>query len=262
MNASSFTVGNTYVVLSQHYSVPSNSLVLAGAISATSKGIALGESAKVLNGSGTGSVAIGRFAETNANAGTAIGPSAKAWGNDSSAFGSASFSNGASSLAIGHQALSNGSSSASLGIQTISSGWQSVSIGYKTTACSASQTVVGRYNLPASLTPETTPNFEDSSITFVIGNGYKGADDVVVKQNALTIRRDNGTAIGTQVASGAGGQVVVGRYNVSRADGAFIVGAGASETPRNALRVTDGGMVLVQPDGDISMGEFQSGEQP
>ena len=48
--------------------------------------------------------------------------------------------------------------------------------------------------------------------------------------------------------------------------GVFVIAAGTKTgnviTPRNALRVLADGTVLIQPGGDISMGEFSAGPQP
>ncbi len=77
-------------------------------------------------------------------------------------------------------------------------------------------------------------------------------------------------AVGAGIDKHPDTQVVVGRYNNTLVDdtsertkGVFVVGAGSSNTVRkNAMRILDDGSVLVQQSGDVSMGEFQSGEQP
>ena len=93
------------------------------------------------------------------------------------------------------------------------------------------------------------------------------------------IRLDGGAAIGAGLTSSAPAQVVVGRHNDTTTDpnplfdktkGLFIVGAGsgvvggAGDIPekRNALRVLEDGTVLVQPRGDLHMGDFTAGPQP
>jgi hypothetical protein len=64
-------------------------------------------------------------------------------------------------------------------------------------------------------------------------------------------------------------QIVVGKYNNTtndvtgnHASGVFIIGAGTSVTRKNVFRVLEDGGVLIQPSGDISMGQFGAGEQP
>ena len=93
------------------------------------------------------------------------------------------------------------------------------------------------------------------------------------------IRLGGGAAIGAGLTSSAPAQVVVGRHNDTTTDpnplldktkGLFIVGAGsgvvggAGDIPekRNALRVLEDGTVLVQPRGDLQMGDFTAGPQP
>ncbi|MGC3991378.1 MAG: hypothetical protein QM796_17185 [Chthoniobacteraceae bacterium] len=105
----------------------------------------------------------------------------------------------------------------------------------------------------------------------------QGTGTLAVGDSSTFAGVSNSAALGSGVTSSESGQVVVGRYNdttvntstgVDKTKGAFVVGAGSYNatsgvtTPLNALRVTDGGAVLVHPSGDIPMTGFQSGEQP
>lgn len=78
----------------------------------------------------------------------------------------------------------------------------------------------------------------------------------------------NSIVIGKGLRSGAASQVVVGRFNAvtteEQRQGVFIVGAGEhSNAHKNALRVTDGGLVLINPAPDIPMHtDFQKGQIP
>jgi len=106
-----------------------------------------------------------------------------------------------------------------------------------------------------------------------------GLTSAMQQSRALVIRLDGGAAIGAGLTSSAPAQVVVGRHNDTTTDpnplldktkGLFIVGAGsgvvggAGDIPekRNALRVLEDGTVLVQPRGDLHMGDFTAGPQP
>ena len=48
----------------------------------------------------------------------------------------------------------------------------------------------------------------------------------------------------------------------NRTKGIFVVGAGTNATRRNAMRITEDGVVLIQESGDIPMGEFTAGPRP
>lgn len=79
-------------------------------------------------------------------------------------------------------------------------------------------------------------------------------------------------AVGNNVTASAAGQIVLGKYNdVSTDDsgnhalGVLTVGAGSGADPtqrRNAMRITEDGVVLIQEQGDLSMGIFRSGPRP
>lgn len=88
-----------------------------------------------------------------------------------------------------------------------------------------------------------------------------------------------GGSLGVGLVSSRAGQAVVGSYNDTRTidpqggdhtTGVFVVGygtgpgvpGGGAEVRRNALRVLDNGAVLVQPGGDIGMGQFTNGPRP
>lgn len=84
-------------------------------------------------------------------------------------------------------------------------------------------------------------------------------------------------ALSVPITNPSGAQIVIGPYNDTswstsvapsgwRGSGVFVIAAGTKTgnviTPRNALRVLADGTVLIQPGGDISMGEFSAGPQP
>lgn len=251
-------------------------------------GIAIGFESHISGSAAYASgLAFGHSASASSH-GIAVGSSSEASGDYSIAIGVQPSASGLQSIAIGYLPAASGEYSIAIGRGSSALGWRSMTLGQAVIANGANETVIGRLNAPLSYTPEgNTEYFTDSSITFTIGNGYQLSDspDFVV-QNAMTIRRDNGAAIGTEVASGAGAQVVVGRFNdpALDTDALFVVGTGtAANAKKNAFVVKATGEaeakgnirsvsatgynkfkapILVPASGDISMGEFEEGEQP
>jgi len=314
-----FTVGGN-PVLSQASTVPATSLALAGGNTTRNYSVALGSGASVTSNIFGAGVAIGRNAiASNFHGGTAIGYSVNATGTYSLALGYSSTATGHGGIAIGSGAdttlnagapaggnpiaigsypKARGNSAIAFGTQAWADGYLSISMGRLTVANGVSQTVIGRFNNPVPAVYEPTEaNFSDSSLTFILGNGYSVPNLPSTKKNVMTVRRDDGVAIGTGVSSGSAAQVVVGSYNdpTNAADAAFVVGTGyqvengnplalanysatATTVPKNALVVRrDGsveatggvisssstavsrfdGPVRIAPQGDISMGGFE-----
>jgi hypothetical protein len=126
------------------------------------------------------------------------------------------------------------------------------------------QLVIGVFNKHATTSGE-------SARVFTIGNGTTDPG----RSNAMVVHKDASMAVGTGVTSNAPAQVVVGKYNDTSTDsgsgsdrkqGVFIVGTGDdSATAQNAMRVVKKNgktMVLITQSGDISMGDFTTGEKP
>jgi hypothetical protein len=98
--------------------------------------------------------------------------------------------------------------------------------------------------------------------------------DIRTAETRMSINAAGGIWAGVGLTAGAAPQFILGKYNndetdistnpiTIRSQGLFIVGAGdANNNRKNALRITPSGTILVQPAGDISMGDFTSGEKP
>lgn len=275
------------------------SLALGVNASASAYGIALGSpsfaggqsvavgSESVANG--IGAVALGNSSNAS-DWGVAIGASAYALDAQSISVGLGSFAGGAGSVALGaysyadaDSAVSLGSgnyaagiASASMGYGAQSSGFASASIGRWTVAQGLNQFVIGSYNV-ASGSPHNSwteasagfPAWSENDEIVIVGNGTSNT----TRSNALTVKKNAATGIGTGIVTTTASQTVVGKYNDTSNDsegrnhgnGLFVVGMGtgtAAEQRKNAIRVREDGTLLVRPAGDLSMGGFQTGEEP
>jgi hypothetical protein len=233
---------------------------------------------------GERSVAIGTWASAYGEDSFSVGSGSVAEGPSSIALGALSWADGNSSLALGNDSIAQGVSSTafascsalaiystSMGIASEAQGLGSVSIGRNTIAQGLNQVVIGQFNV-ASGTPHNnwaeSNNWDPGDEIFIVGNGQNQN----ALSNALTVKKNAATGIGTGIVTTTASQTVVGKYNNTSVDaqgnhgaGLFIVGmgSGTGATPRkNALRVREDGTLLVRPAGDLSMGDFQTGEQP
>lgn len=169
---------------------------------------------------------------------------------------SASVASGEYSFAVGSGVFADGLNSAGFGLGTTAKGYN--------------QLVIGEYN---ALQGTGTANANAGDALFIIGNGTSTTN----RSSALTVNRNAATGIGTGIVTTTASQTIVGKYNDtsndsegrSRGAGLFVVGMGtgnpadpAAVQRKNALRVREDGTLLVRPAGDISMGDFQTGEQP
>lgn len=189
--------------------------------------------------SGEDAVAVGT--STVANNVRSLAMMGSATGIDSTGirgFASADFS-----LALGHGAQASGIGSTALGRNSQASGFGSVGIGEDAWA--------------------------SGDAAFAIGGSLEASGAMSIALGFSSVARgDSSIVIGTSLEAN-NHQMVVGRHNDPTTDdsgdrkqGVFVVGAGTAETKKNAMRITDDGVILIQPQGDISMGEFMSGEQP
>lgn len=198
------------------------------------------------NATADDAVAIGLVASaTNTRALAMVGGSASgidstairgtASNTDSVAIGAGANASGLASVAIGVGAAGSGADSLALGRNTWSGAEGAVALGYNSVAMGAYSMVLGF----------SSGALGDGSIAF--GGGLQAFNH----------------------------QMVLGRYNDStvvaeanRKQGILVIGAGfpavgpTAEVRRNAMRIRDDGTILIQRQGDLSMGEFTVGEQP
>jgi hypothetical protein len=226
--------------------------------------VALGRMASATNYS----VAVGNAAGGAAMYSTSLGDESIAGGEFSVALGAFASAGADYSVAIGSGNYTSGIASAAMGYSTQSSGFASTSVGRSTIAQGLNQFVIGSFNI-ASGTPHSSwtefnagfPTWNPNDEIFIVGNGVSDA----CRSNALTVKKNAATGIGTGIVTTTASQTVVGKYNDNSLGGLFVVGmgTGTGATPRkNALRVREDGTLLVRPAGDLSMGGFQTGEQP
>jgi hypothetical protein len=267
--------------------------------------IAFGQNALASSPNSFGSVAIGSASQSTGRSSAALGATSKAYGDYSYAIGYQAKSYGSGSISIGKHAVagmttrlaSDATNAIAIGIGSQVQASGSVALGQNTwipeTATAATvvgnagraygnfstaigtgaeswgyrQIVLGQYSVFQG-DPYGNSNLPSDHI-LIVANGNSETD----RSNALTIRKDAGTAIGTGVTSNAAAQLVAGRYNDTttdatttpqsvRTNGVFIVGSGTASAPKNAMRILDDGTILINPSGDISMGEFTTGEKP
>jgi hypothetical protein len=253
----------------------SNSIAIGSSATASgSNAAAFGSSASA---TGTGAIALGASTQAQGSYAFAGGPLAKAHSTYSVALGYNSWAYGSSgvgsAMAIGSGTVANKEGASAFGYLAKVYARNATALGNGTIANGFGQTVVGSYNLTLGNPDATGFDPGGTDPVFIVGNGAQGSPS-----NALTIRKDAATAIGEKVTASAAGQVVVGKYNdlntadtttvpnTNHTQGVFIVGAGqlvgGVEQRKNAIRVTANGAVLVQPGGDLLMGEFTNGEKP
>jgi len=199
----------------------------------------------------------------------AVGQSNTAVGASSVAMGSGSYAS-ASSLAVGQGALASGSVSVALNASECDG-------DYGFTANCASV-----MNLGAGYAPSA-----NYAAAFNIGGSYADASFAANNGGAYNIYS---AAFGFETQTASPAQFVIGRYNRviganedwtdpndydgyyneidgdgsswHHTDALFIIGNGSSNTPSNALQVRKDGLVLINPSGDVDMGEFTNGPTP
>lgn len=248
---------------------------------------------------GVHSLAVGFGTTSSQEYSSSVGTEAAASGWASSAFGFRAASSGMLSSAMGGQSIASGTQSLALGYGATSSGYASTTVGFGHTASSFGSTAMG-FASEAGGDFSTAIGFRATAQAFssiVLGtfNVLQGdrynwvpTDDLLVvgngtepsaPSNALTIKKSGtaafagGMSVGPGTNSRGSAQVVLGKYNDDTLDaqgtdhssGLLIIGmgSGTGTAPRkNALRVRENGTLLIRPAGDLSMGDFQGGEQP
>ena len=226
--------------------------------------------------SGPISTAIGSYTVSSAFGSTALGQNTISAGQAATAAGYYSQALGWGSLAVGDRTTAWGDKSVAIGSFTSATGLNSVAIGQNTlatrNAASAfgvyteaagnSQFVIGSYNLP--ITDQTSTVRSDNDALFIVGNGFEATPGNPVtanKRNAFVVRWNgkteiNGTLQVNATATTPGNANIAGRLS---ATGGVLV--------PDTLEAKDGvtrlqGVVILERQGDISMGTFVSGHQP
>jgi hypothetical protein len=220
-------------------------------------------------------IAIGLDAVANGGS-IGVGYASVAGGIYSVAIGSECRADGDYAVALGEGNSAMGIGSATMGFGTQATGFAASSSGHGTYAQGLNQCVIGSFNVISGSSHNSWaeynvgfPTWDPNDEIFIIGNGVNAYN----RSNALTVKKNAATGIGTGIVTTTASQTVVGKYNDTSVDsegrshgaGLFVIGMGqgTGTTPRkNALRVREDGTLLVRPAGDLSMGGFHGGEQP
>ena len=197
--------------------------VVANALGAYSK--AYGDYSVTLGDNSTAdaahAAALGTYSYAHGDYSVAQAFCSAATGNLSSALGAYSIASNTATVALGTYSTASGYSAISMGGGSVASGAYSASIGGNTVADGFFQTVVGIYNL----TGGSPNNWVPTEDLFTVGNGW----DNNHRSNAFSVKK-NGDA------------TVSGTLTVP--------------TKIVASNVTVSGALLIQPQGDLPMGDF------
>ena len=252
-----------------------------GANAVTVQSIAIGQDSEASGGTslwwdGTyawGSIAVGTKAKATGTASSAFGLLASAMGSESIALGpravtwpgapgSVAMGWNASANCAGSLALGNGSKSLSvggicLGQGTFTTGPSSAAIGSYIEATGAGMIALG--TAPSFTNLTVSANWEDlNSVVFIVGGGKPGvytgnggtggwdlSDFDVTRRTSLSVTR--------------GGDVkAAGKVEASKAGGIVVPDTIEAKDGLTRLR----GKVIIDRQGDISMGTFVDGPQP
>ena len=112
-----------------------------------------------------------------------------------------------------------------------------------------------------------------SAIEFRTALGDTSGTTLHTVSTRLKINAAGGIEAGEGLSANKAPQFVLGKYNNTatdatttpptvRTEGVFVVGAGTMAMPKNAMRVTEDGIILIPRQGDLLMGAFIGGDQP
>lgn len=227
---------------------------------------------------GANSVAGGQYSQTLGYGSlatqwgsSAIGTASSATGGVASAFGSFSTASGALSLTLGHNSTADAAHSEALGIYSYAHGDSSVALGFHSNVSGNLSSALGAYS-----TVSSTVGVALGAYSMVTGYGATALG------NGSRADADYSGSIGQTDATSMS-QFVVGNYNVLGGnphswvptDDLFTVGNGGDDQHRsNAFSVKKNGdttvagnltvvnAIIVQPQGDLSMGAFTAQPSP
>jgi hypothetical protein len=247
-----------------------------------------------VNAQGPNSLALGDGAYTGPNAYNSFagGYFTKTLQANAVAFGDNSIANGWNAVAIGNATRVEQSNAVALGTQTVVSGngWDSLAGGYASEVTEAHSIAFGDHAMAHGWNGMAvgyyTETQKGSSVALgsytkaLDNNAFAGGEYTAAKGwNAIALGyRTEATgfhslAAGCNTVARGFSQTVIGQYNVAKGNSrawvasntepVFIVGNGTGEQSRsNAFVVNKDGSVLMKPQGDLPMGNFQSGQQP
>jgi len=190
------------------------------------------------------------------------GSSATNTGNHAFALGANAAANNPGSYAIGYGAQTSGDHSYAFGNSAATSANYSVSIGSGASATALYSYAIGR---TASATAQSAVALGYSTV----GSGLYS----LATGRETTSSGDYSATFGYKTVAPWYMSFVTGRYNSypgtlpsqswTPTEPLFVIGAGNSDIDRsNAMTVLKNGAVLINPTGDLSMGDFMDGTHP
>lgn len=229
------------------------------------------------NASGFNSSAIGAYSQASGMISIASGVS-------SNAGGQASVASGISSHTIGNFSTASGGFSTSVGWGSTASGYNTYTGGFGSSASGDSSNAMGDYSTASGLWSNAMSYASTASGYSSIASGTGSVASGYISQAI----GDKSTAAGPFTIAAAYGQFVVGQYNYTNiklsgtswvpTDDLFTVGNGTDSAHlSNAFVVKKNGnttivgnvivsgtanTILVNPAGDLLMGNFTNGPQP
>ena len=208
------------------------------------------------NASAAYATAIGDPAIASGEYSTARGPNTISSGSFSTATGATVTASGHYSTAVGGNTTASGQYSYARGWYSTANGGTSTAIGWYTSAKSRYETVFGSYNLESNQTSPVVVNGLDA--LFRLGNG-----DSIARSDAMTVLKNGQTTLTNRAwkadpatalaASNSNGEALVVEGN-SRLMGNTQVMGNTQLTGNTQLM---GKVTIAQPQGDISMGDYQ-----
>ena len=241
--ANGSTVGN--------YSFASGGQVTASGWNSHAEGNRTTASGESSHAEGLSTTASGSYSHAEGSNTTASGDEAHAEGYNTTASGElchaeghSTVARGLSSHAEGYYTTASGYYSHAEGFSAVASGNQSHAQNYGTVATSASQTAIGKYNVPDSRTDTFTGDGATTAFTLTATPEPRPLfSPVLVEIDGVEVHRTTYTLSGTTLTfntAPASGAVITVTYNLGTY--ALIIGNGTADNARsNAFAVTWGG---------------------
>lgn len=218
------------------------SMALSGATATSTYSFAGGLNAL---STGSDSLSFGSSSQATKSHAVAIGLGARATGYAALAFGRTSWSSGIESIALGRNTLSSGLQSTAIGRSASSTGSYASSLGYFTTSNAYCQIVLGMYN---KICPGNPTTWVATDRLFVLGNG---TDESTSMRSDAIVTLKNGQTTLTNKEWSANPQVQPSAAN-SNAEALVVAG----HTRLLGDTALEGKVVMLEPQGDISMGNY------
>ena len=213
--------------------------------------------------SGYASLALGAQSTASGYASSTLGPSSTATNSYSIALGQSSSASGFQALALGDDSLASADEAVTLGTASAATTWASQSLGYHSAATGSSSMALGSYSMASGSDSTALGNSSVASGDFSVAAGVGAATSIYQAMvGAYGLPGGNAhTWVATDALFTVGnGQSAANPHN------AFSVSKNGDTSVAGALTVASkivaSGPIIVQPQGDLSMGEFTAQPSP